>query len=133
VGYGALVAAAAAAAEAEALEAGEGQSEEEEGDGDAGEGDSLCCCAGGSGRWWKRVKARIKRELRKLEDTWVEPKASAIRRVVDVWWSRWGALVVLPASLVSWPIDTLLGLATESSPSCPGGLGKGREHYWQTD
>ncbi|AEO70191.1 uncharacterized protein THITE_2121273 [Thermothielavioides terrestris NRRL 8126] len=103
VGYGALVAAAAAAAEAEALEAGEGQSEEEEGDGDAGEGDSLCCCAGGSGRWWKRVKARIKRELRKLEDTWVEPKASAIRRVVDVWWSRWGALVVLPASLaVAW-------------------------------
>jgi uncharacterized membrane protein YhaH (DUF805 family) len=38
-----------------------------------------------------------------LGDVWVDPKAGAVRRVVDVWWSRWFALVVLPALLVRFP------------------------------
>jgi len=47
--------------------------------------------------WWARRLAR------KTEDTWVTPRASAVKRVVDQWWSRWAVLVVLPASLVSTP------------------------------
>jgi hypothetical protein len=44
---------------------------------------------------------RGRRTVRRLRDTWVDPKASVVRKVVDVWWSRWAALVVLPAFLVS--------------------------------
>lgn len=34
-------------------------------------------------------------------DVWVDPTQSAVKKVVGVWYSRWGVLVVLPASLVS--------------------------------
>lgn len=47
--------------------------------------------------WWCR------RWARRMEDTWVTPRASAVKRTVDLWWSRWAVLVVLPASLVSFP------------------------------
>ncbi|KAK4181045.1 hypothetical protein QBC36DRAFT_318890 [Triangularia setosa] len=41
--------------------------------------------------------------MRRMRDTWVDPKAVVVRRLVDVWWSRWAVLVVLPASLaVAW-------------------------------
>lgn len=46
---------------------------------------------------------RCRRWARRMEDTWVTPRASAVKRVVDLWWSRWTVLVVLPASLVSHP------------------------------
>ena len=42
----------------------------------------------------------LRRKVRQLDNTWVNPKASAVKRTVDVWYSRWGALVVLPALLV---------------------------------
>ncbi|KAK4242692.1 hypothetical protein C8A03DRAFT_40033 [Achaetomium macrosporum] len=91
-GYGALVAAAAAD--------GVGEEEEHEDENEEGEGEVGCggCCKG------RRWKTRIKRVLRWLGDTWVDPKASAVRRVVDVWWSRWGTLVVLPA-LLAYPLS----------------------------
>jgi hypothetical protein len=97
VGYGALAAAAAEELEDED-EGDDGYSEEEEED--AG-GEVGCCCAGDGGRRWKRGRGRVRRWLRRLGNVWVDPKAGAIRRVVDVWWSRWGVLVVLPAFLVS--------------------------------
>lgn len=52
------------------------------------------------GRWAKWV-CWGRRLWRKTEDTWVTPKAAAVKRVVDLWWSRWAVLVVLPAALVS--------------------------------
>lgn len=33
-------------------------------------------------------------------DLWVEPRQSAVKKVVDRWWSRYGLLVFLPAILV---------------------------------
>lgn len=33
-------------------------------------------------------------------DLWVEPRQSAVRKVVDRWWSRYGLLVFMPAALV---------------------------------
>jgi hypothetical protein len=93
VGYGALIA-AEVAAEEEAQEGGDGDdTDEEDGDGDAD----------GTARGWRSGTRRIERGLRRLRDTWVDPKASVVRRVVDVWWSRWGTLVVLPALFaVAW-------------------------------
>ncbi|KAK4157769.1 hypothetical protein C8A00DRAFT_29306 [Chaetomidium leptoderma] len=90
VGYGALVVAAAEEEEEAGLRGGGGgasdEEEEEEG-----------------GGWRRRGKGRVRRLLRGVGDIWVDPKASVIRRVVDVWWSRWGTLVVLPALLaVAW-------------------------------
>ncbi|KAK0731362.1 hypothetical protein B0H67DRAFT_597262 [Lasiosphaeris hirsuta] len=74
VGYGALVAAGLG---------GEADDEEEDGEG--------------------RGLRRVRRVLRRLDNTWVNPKASAVKRAVDLWWSRWGVLVVLPAALaVAW-------------------------------
>lgn len=92
VGYGALIAAAVEREEEE-----EEDEDEEEGygeeDGYAGEVGCCCCCVCGS-RWARRL-------LRRFTDTWVDPKASVVKKVVNVWWSRWLALVVLPALLVS--------------------------------
>lgn len=33
-------------------------------------------------------------------DLFVDPRPSAVKRVVDRWWSRYGLLVFLPAALV---------------------------------
>lgn len=33
-------------------------------------------------------------------DLWVEPRQSAVKKVVDRWWSRYGLLVFMPATLV---------------------------------
>lgn len=33
-------------------------------------------------------------------DIWVDPRQSAVKRVVDKWWSRYGFLVLMPAALV---------------------------------
>lgn len=41
------------------------------------------------GRLWRRIA-----------DVWVEPTQVAVKGVVDVWWSRYGVLVFLPAALV---------------------------------
>lgn len=40
------------------------------------------------------------RTWRRIVDVWVEPKQSAVKKVVDVWWSRYGCLVLMPAALV---------------------------------
>ncbi|ROT39694.1 hypothetical protein SODALDRAFT_358102 [Sodiomyces alkalinus F11] len=48
------------------------------------------------GRTWRRI-------WRKTVDLWFEPRQAAVKRVVDVWWSRYFVLVILPATLaVAW-------------------------------
>ncbi|KAK4658557.1 hypothetical protein QC762_102760 [Podospora pseudocomata] len=90
VGYGAIVAAEAEAEE----EAGDGDDEAESDSDDS------------QGPGWRRMgkgTRRLRRVMRRMRDTWVDPKAGVVRRLVDVWWSRWAVLVVLPASLaVAW-------------------------------
>ncbi|KAL1839417.1 hypothetical protein VTJ49DRAFT_1518 [Mycothermus thermophilus] len=110
VGYGALV---VAAAEQQAAEDGDDEDDgydesedEEDEDSDAAGGccaSCCCCCFGGCCSGKRRRKGRIRRMLRRLRNVWVDPKPGAVRRVVDVWWSRWAALVVLPAVLaIAW-------------------------------
>ena len=101
-GYGALV---AAVAEEEQWNDGLSESSEDVSGEEAvvvREVSSRGCCCAGDGRWGRRMGKRLRRFWRRLVYTWVEPKASVVRRVVDTWWSRWGALVVLPALLVSY-------------------------------
>ena len=67
----------------------------------------LCC-------WWRRKPSRRRRRRsrrvswrriwrKNVLDLWVAPRQSAVKRVVNNWWSRWGVLVFLPAVLVSLP------------------------------
>jgi hypothetical protein len=91
VGYGAAVVAAA--------EEEEEDEEEEESD-EEGEGQEAGCCGVGGGGRRRRRRGRVRRMVRRFWGIWVDPKASVIRRVVDVWWSRWATLVLLPAFLV---------------------------------
>lgn len=87
VGYGALIAA-------------ELEAEDDGGDGgdDEFEDDDDFALSG-----WSRTASVVRwlrRRARDIDNTWVNPKASAVKRTVDVWYTRWGALVVLPAVLV---------------------------------
>ncbi|GKT64582.1 conserved fungal protein [Colletotrichum tofieldiae] len=51
---------------------------------------------------WEDLSA-WERTWRKISDVWVEPKQSAVKGVVDVWWSRYGVLVLMPAALaIAW-------------------------------
>ncbi|KAK4218265.1 hypothetical protein QBC37DRAFT_369212 [Rhypophila decipiens] len=85
VGYGALVAAG--------LESGDSDDEFDSAD------EEELLEAGGFPLW----AHRLRRFIHKMNDLWVNPKASAVTKLVDVWWSRWGVLVVLPAALaVAW-------------------------------
>jgi hypothetical protein len=108
VGYGAAVV-AAAEEEEEEEEDEDGESDEE------GEGEVGCCCVGGGGRRRRRRRGRgrVRRMVGRFWGIWVDPKASAIRRVVDVWWSRWATLVLLPAFLVCCPFVYLVQGRTE--------------------
>lgn len=47
-------------------------------------------------RWWRR-------RWRKIDNLWITPKQSAVRKIASSWWRRWLALVILPAALaVGW-------------------------------
>ena len=52
---------------------------------------------------------RMRRLMRRIDEIWVNPKAAAVSKLVDVWWSRWAVLVLLPAALVR----------CSPRPSCP--------------
>ncbi|PHH70282.1 hypothetical protein CDD80_6114 [Ophiocordyceps camponoti-rufipedis] len=105
VGYGALMAAELAAADDDDDEDGRGQ--------------------------------RAERTLLQawLLDLWVVPRQSAVKRVVDRWWSRYGVLVVLPTALVvGWCAVPLpqYPLDTEPEPGkTPGhGAARVRLNFW---
>ncbi|KAL7620330.1 hypothetical protein AAE478_009324 [Parahypoxylon ruwenzoriense] len=54
-------------------------------------------------RIWKAWRRFIRFSRRNVRDLWVAPRQTAVKRVVDNWWSRWGVLVFLPAALaVAW-------------------------------
>ncbi|TDZ20255.1 Uncharacterized protein Cob_v006645 [Colletotrichum orbiculare MAFF 240422] len=56
----------------------------------------------GTGLEWEELSF-WQRSWRKIVDVWVEPTQAAVKRVVDVWWSRYGVLVVMPAALaIAW-------------------------------
>ncbi|WQF87267.1 hypothetical protein CDEST_12281 [Colletotrichum destructivum] len=57
---------------------------------------------GGTRSDWEDLSA-WERTWCKISDVWVEPKQSAVKGVVDVWWSRYGVLVLMPAALaIAW-------------------------------
>lgn len=93
VGYGALIAAGFNDEEEE----GEEDWSSDEDDTDEGSG-------GHKGYRMARIwRKTIKKTKRNVEDLWVAPRHSAVSRVVETWWSRWGLLVFLPAVLaVAW-------------------------------
>jgi len=90
VGYGALIAAG--------LEAAAVDEDADDRDDEGGEDSDPIASPGRQRR--SRLSKQLRRIGRRLDDTWVNPKAGAVRRTVDRWWSRWGVLVVLPAALV---------------------------------
>ncbi|KAK4229692.1 hypothetical protein QBC38DRAFT_534847 [Podospora fimiseda] len=85
----------------------EGEDEEDgEGEGEGGEG------------WLERMR-----------NTWVDPKSGVVRRLVDVWWTRWGVLVLLPAALaVAWVAVPFPQYPLPDDDSGPGGGGGGGEN-----
>ncbi|KAH6990917.1 hypothetical protein BKA56DRAFT_667436 [Ilyonectria sp. MPI-CAGE-AT-0026] len=64
-------------------------------------------------------------------DIWVDPRQSAVKRVVDKWWSRYGFLVLMPAALaVAWcavPFPQYAFPRDEDDPQTPDG-GKAPGH-----
>jgi hypothetical protein len=124
VGYGALLAAAGFDDEGEEEESDETEDE----DGDLG-GDARTSRG-------QRVRQRAQRQVRKFwsrtKDVWVTPRQGAVRKVVSKWWSRWTALVLLPALLaVGWcavpfPKYPLPGEDGRGQPHDPGGSGDQR-------
>lgn len=83
VGYGAAVLIAAGLADG---------SDDDDSDED-GSVDSDDDGNGFAARWGRRWR-------RWVVDLWVEPKQTAVKRMVDRWWRRYGLLVFLPAILV---------------------------------
>lgn len=72
-----------------------------------------------------------RRRWRSVDQLWINPRQAAVRRVARVWWSRWLALVVLPAALaVGWcaiPFPQYpLGSDDDDEYDGGGGAGKGR-------
>ncbi|KAG6046192.1 hypothetical protein E4U39_001585 [Claviceps sp. Clav50 group G5] len=84
VGYGALVA-------TQLLNHGNDNNDHDDDDGYAMDVDGDEAWAGQ--RLWRRW----------ILDLWVRPKQTAVKRMVDRWWTRYGLLVFLPAALaVAW-------------------------------
>ncbi|KAH8682392.1 hypothetical protein BX600DRAFT_479051 [Xylariales sp. PMI_506] len=51
-------------------------------------------------RWWQRA---ARTAAKNVQDLWVAPRQSAVKKVVESWWRRWSILVFLPAILaVAW-------------------------------
>ena len=87
VGYGALVAAGLEAA-----------ADSDDIDSDSADEYEVLEEGGATLLFW-----RLRRVVRRLNDLWVNPKAVPVSKLVDLWWSRWAVLVVLPAALaVAW-------------------------------
>lgn len=59
---------------------------------------------------WEKLWSKT---WRKTKDLWIEPRQVAVKRLVDVWWSRYGVLVFMPAALVCLA-TTLAGYATRA-------------------
>lgn len=104
VGYGALIAAE--------LEAEAAADDDNDSDGDRYRVGRVGGSGGGggahiSGDGDEDVATRLQRVWKRwIVDLWVHPRASAVKRMVDRWWSRYGLLVFLPAILVCLELHT---------------------------
>ncbi|KAH7027641.1 uncharacterized protein B0I36DRAFT_246866 [Microdochium trichocladiopsis] len=81
----------------------------------------------------RRQRRFWRTSCRRLNDVWISPRQTAVKRAVDTWWGRWGNLVFLPAGLaIAWcsipfpqyPLDPqdpdhIPGPPSDSAPS-PG-------------
>ncbi|KAI1465448.1 uncharacterized protein F4812DRAFT_438759 [Daldinia caldariorum] len=99
VGYGALLVAAEDVSD-----------DDNDGDND-GDDDDDDSNDSGNGNDIRRCGAKVKKSMRRfarvcrrsVRDLWVAPRQTAVKRVVESWWSRWGVLVFLPAALaLAW-------------------------------
>lgn len=97
VGYGALL---VAGLEGDYSDEDEDEDGEDDDDDDVDDGHNMGCgrMLRKTGRAWRRF-VRVSR--RNVRDLWVAPRQTAVKRVVEKWWSRWAILVFLPAALVS--------------------------------
>lgn len=78
----------------------------------------------GGGRRRKRLAAWCRRRWKRMDDLWINPKQGAVRRVASVWYSRWFALVVLPAALaVGWCAIPFPQYPLKDGPDDGGGNG----------
>ncbi|KAI6088183.1 hypothetical protein F4821DRAFT_96680 [Hypoxylon rubiginosum] len=99
VGYGALL---VAGLEGDYSDEDEDEDGEDDDDDDVDDGHNMGCgrMLRKTGRAWRRF-VRVSR--RNVRDLWVAPRQTAVKRVVEKWWSRWAILVFLPAALaVGW-------------------------------
>lgn len=107
VGYGALLVAGI-----------DSDSEEEDDDDDDDMGndngsDRRCANVMRRGlRIWRRFARSSRRNVR---DLWVAPRQTAVKRVVESWWRRWGVLVFLPAALVSHDLSYISNTYTPTA------------------
>ncbi|KAI1378709.1 hypothetical protein F4677DRAFT_465838 [Hypoxylon crocopeplum] len=98
VGYGALLAAAAGSYGSD--EEDNDEDDTSNNDNNNGNGNSGRVCATRIWRSWRRF---VRLSRRNVRDLWIAPRQTAVKRVVEKWWSRWGVLVFLPATLaVAW-------------------------------
>jgi len=96
------------------------ESDDDDDDSDAGEGYD----GAGAGRRRKRLAAWCRRRWKRMDDLWINPKQGAVRRVASVWYSRWFALVVLPAALaVGWCAIPFPQYPLRDGPEDGGGSG----------
>ncbi|KAI0007767.1 hypothetical protein F4779DRAFT_489886 [Xylariaceae sp. FL0662B] len=109
VGYGALLAAELDDGTPDDLFSDSDSDLEPDSDDDRGDNDGGRLLSWVSGtrrtahRWRRRGRRFARRTRRGLVDLWVIPRQTAVKRVVESWWSRWGVLVFLPAALaVAW-------------------------------
>ncbi|KAI1137138.1 hypothetical protein F5Y05DRAFT_79528 [Hypoxylon sp. FL0543] len=103
VGYGALLVAGAGSEEEER----DSDDDDDDDDGndtsnDNSNGNKRSCgyVARRTLRAWRRF---VRLSRRNVRDLWIAPRQTAVKRVVERWWSRWAVLVFLPAALaVAW-------------------------------
>ncbi|KAI1483526.1 hypothetical protein K445DRAFT_18793 [Daldinia sp. EC12] len=73
----------------------------------------------------KRIRRFARVFRRSIRDLWVAPRQTAVKRVVESWWSRWGVLVFLPATLaVAW-----CAIPFPQYPFAPDTHGHPRPHH----
>ncbi|KAI0384169.1 hypothetical protein F5Y04DRAFT_237516 [Hypomontagnella monticulosa] len=99
VGYGALVFGSESDSEGDDEDGGDDdRNSSDNGNDNNGRG------CGAAVRRTSRALRRVARLMRRsIRDLWIAPRQTAVKRVVERWWSRWGVLVFLPAALaVGW-------------------------------
>ncbi|KAI1492772.1 hypothetical protein F5X96DRAFT_624822 [Biscogniauxia mediterranea] len=97
VGYGAL------ALMAELAEGAEEEEDDDDAWSDCGDNEENEDYRNGKSWVLRALRRSVRVTRRNVKDLWIAPRQSAVRRVIETWWKRWGLLVILPAALaVAW-------------------------------